>query len=243
MVEFQTIEVAGFAPAIAGMRHPLKSYNKSDTSYNDEGTLILGKEDYLLAKKLIEAGSPEHAKFLRQIQVWVNIVAPRSWWQEYATYKIGTVENSQSTMHRLLKDGISREEVYYNWGLNDDIDQAMINQINTVNRLIDYYNLEPNEKLFENIKSLLPEGYLQVRMCSLNYQVLRNMYKQRKNHRLVGWSQDFVNWIHTLPLCEWITEEFLSDEVLEESWSQQEQDQEEEITLESADQENIVDNE
>lgn len=241
MVNFQTVEIAGFAPAIGGMRHPLKSYDRADSHIDENGALVIGKEDYMLAKRLVQADGSEHAKFLRQVEVWVNITAPRSWWQEYATYKIGTVENSQSTMHRLLKDGISREEVYYNWDMNEDIDRAMINQINAVNSLIDYYNIEPNEKLFENIKSLLPEGYLQTRMCSLNYEVLRNMYKQRKNHRLSGWSTDFVDWIHTLPMFEWITGEFLTEEELEATWQPVEKPAEENVEISA--EENEVDNE
>lgn len=79
MVNFQTVEIAGFAPAIAGMRHPLKSYDKADSAYDEEGNLHIGANDYNLAKRLCEAGSPEHAKFLRQINVWVNITAPRFW--------------------------------------------------------------------------------------------------------------------------------------------------------------------
>ena len=106
MVEFQTVEIAGFAPAIAGMRHPLKSYDKADSVYDEEGNLHIGQNDYNLAKRLCQAGSSEHAKFLRQIEVWVNITAPRFWWTEFDTYKIGTTANSQSTLHALMRDGI-----------------------------------------------------------------------------------------------------------------------------------------
>lgn len=218
MAQFQTIEVAGFVPAIAGMRHPLKSYDKADTQVNEQGEVLIGQNDYGLAKRLIKAGSPEHAKFLRQICVWVNITAPRYFWSEFDTYKIGTTANSQSTMHRLLKDGISREEIDYPWNLNEEIDNYMINQINVINSLINLYQNEDNtqeqkENLFLAIKSLLPEGYIQTRMISLNYQTLRNMYRQRKDHRLLHWNRDFVNWVHTLPMSEWITEEFTENSV------------------------------
>ena len=212
MARFQTMEVAGFVPAIIGMRHPLKSYTRADTYMDKEGNLTLGKNDYDLAKRLIQAGSPEHAKFLRQISVWVNITAPRYWWSEFDTYKVGTTANSQSTMHRLIKDGISKEEIDYPWGLDDVMDQYMINQINTINSIIDEYHREEDqqkkENLFLAIKSLLPEGYIQTRMVSLNYQVLRTMYNQRKNHRLIHWNTDFINWIKTLPVNEWITNDF-----------------------------------
>ena len=212
MALFQTVEIAGFISAIAGMRHPLKSYDKADTQVSEEGNISIGTNDYLLAKKLVQADGSEHAKFLRQISVWVNITAPRYFWSEFDTYKVGTVANSQSTMHRLLKDGISKEEVDFPWGVSEVTDNHMINQINVVNSVIDLYaNTEDeNEKqiLFLAIKSLLPEGYLQTRMVSLNYEVLRNMYRQRKNHRLSHWNKDFVEWIKTLPMNEWITEEF-----------------------------------
>jgi hypothetical protein len=212
MVNFQTVEIAGFISAIAGMRHPLKSYNKADTKIDEKGGLLIGDADYNLAKKLIQAGSPEHAKFLRQIGVWVNITAPRFWWAEEATYKIGTTENSQSTMHTLIRDGVKPEDIYFTFGEDENANNAMLTYIQVINDLIDLYKqLEPGdikEQYFEKIKAMLPEGFLQTRMVSLNYQVLRNMYNQRKSHRLSGWREDFVNWVHTLPMQEWITGEF-----------------------------------
>ena len=209
MVNFQTVEVAGFIPAIAGMRHPLKSYDKADSQIDDQGNLVIGQNDYDLAKRLCQAGSPEHAKFLRQIEVWVNITAPRFWWQEEATYKIGTTENSQSTMHTLMRDGVKEEDIYFFFGEDEMANEAMRNYINAINELIVLYkSLEPGdikEQYFEKIKAMLPEGFMQTRMVSLNYEVLRNMYRQRKSHRLRGWKEDFVNWINTLPINEWIT--------------------------------------
>lgn len=212
MVNFQTIEIAGFAPAIAGMRHPLKSYDKADSAYDEDGNLHIGLNDYNLAKKLCEAGSPEHAKFLRQISIWVNITAPRFWWTEFDTYKIGTTANSQSTMHTLIKDGIQEENIYFTFGEDEELNEAMHNYLNTLGELIAFYKTleagEIKEQYFEKIKAMLPEGFIQTRMVSLNYQVLRTMYNQRKNHRLSGWNTDFVNWIYTLPMQEWITGEF-----------------------------------
>ena len=115
-------------------------------------------------------------------------------------------------MHRLLKDGISKEEIDFPWGVSEVTDNHMINQINVVNSVIDLYanteNEDEKQTLFLAIKALLPEGYLQTRMVSLNYEVLRNMYRQRKNHRLSHWNKDFVEWIKSLPMSEWITEEF-----------------------------------
>ena len=212
MVNFQTVEVAGFIPAIAGMRHPLKSYAKADTQINENGSINIGANDYDLAKRLCQAGSPEHAKFLRQIEVWVNITAPRFWWAEEATYKIGTTENSQSTMHTLMRDGVKEEDIYCFFGEDEMANEAMRNYINVINELIALYKtLEPGdikEQYFEKIKAMLPEGFIQTRMVSLNYEVLRNMYRQRKGHRLSGWKEDFVDWVKTLPASEWITGDF-----------------------------------
>ena len=220
MAQFQTVEVAGFAPAIAGMRHPLKSYDKADSGYDEDGGLHIGKNDYDLAKRLCQAGSPEHAKFLRQICVWVNITAPRYWWSEFDTYKIGTTANSQSTMHRLIKDGISVNEIDFPWGVNPSADVVLDHLIHDINEIIAVYkevDEEYKNQYFAIIKALLPEGYVQTRMVSLNYQVLRTMYNQRKNHKLSHWNTDFVNWVHTLPMSEWITGDFPEEKDEEET--------------------------
>ena len=212
MVEFQTVEIAGFAPAIAGMRHPLKSYDKADSVYDEEGNLHIGQNDYNLAKRLCQAGSSEHAKFLRQIEVWVNITAPRFWWTEFDTYKIGTTANSQSTMHTLMRDGIQEKDLYFIFGEDEDANEAVRNYLKEIGNLIALCKTldvgDIKEQYFEKIKAMLPEGFIQTRMVSLNYEVLRNMYRQRKGHRLSGWNTDFVNWIHTLPVSEWITGDF-----------------------------------
>lgn len=213
MAHFNTLEVEGFIPALYGMRHPLKSYDKSDSGYfGVTGESCIGPNDYDLAKRLCQAGSPEHAKFLRQIMVWVDVTLPRFVWSEWDTYKIGTVANSQSTMHRLIKDGISSEEIEFPWFADSATDQDMTNTINTINRLIDRYKEEEDktvkEQLFFAIKALLPEGYVQTRLVTLSYATLKNMYNQRKNHRLPQWNTDFVSWVHTLPYSEFITDEW-----------------------------------
>jgi len=216
MVNFQTVEIAGFAPAIAGMRHPLKSYDKADSQYDEEGNLHIGQNDYDLAKRLCQAGSPEHAKFLRQIEVWVNITAPRFWWAEFDTYKIGTTANSQSTMHTLMRDGVKYEDIDFYFTENEKANNAMHNYLDAINEVIEVYKTleagEIKDRYFEKIKAMLPEGFIQTRMISFNYEVLRNMYRQRKTHRLSGWNTNFVDWVHTLPISEWITGDFPESE-------------------------------
>ena len=216
MAKFQTLDIQGFMPALHGMRHPLKSYGNADSGYSSFTSEVkIGPNDYNLAKHLCKADGSEHAKFLRQIVVWVDITAPRFWWSEFDTYKIGTTANSQSTMHRLMKDGIKEEDFCFIFGEDEIANKAMRNYIKEINDLINLYNsLEPGdikEQYFEKIKAMLPEGYMQTRTISLNYEVLRNMYRQRKNHRLSEWNTDFVNWIHTLPYSEFITDEWPAD--------------------------------
>ena len=115
-------------------------------------------------------------------------------------------------MHTLMRDGVKPEDIYFTYGEDEIANNAMLTYIKEINDLIDLYKqLEAGdikEQYFEKIKAMLPEGFLQTRMLSLNYQVLRTMYQQRKSHRLSGWREDFVNWIHTLPMQEWITGEF-----------------------------------
>lgn len=218
MVDFQTMEIAGFLPALEGMRMPLKSYKKQDTEIQEDGQINVGPNDYALANKLVTAGGSEHAKFLRQIQVWVKVTAPRFFFQEMSTYKVGTTENSESTMHTLMRDGLTEEDICFQFEENDNgLSQAMRDYIRLINTLIQVYkykgtSFEKNQ-IFEKVKAMLPEGFIQTRMVSLNYEVLRNMYRQRKNHRLSGWNTDFVNWIHSLPMHEWITEEFPKKEI------------------------------
>lgn len=206
MASFKTLLVEGFRPAIYGARHPLKSYDKMD-SYVEGTELVVGENDYNLMRRLSNAGDPSHYKFIRMIQVWVDIKAPRYFFSEFDTYKISTVANSQSTMHRLMKDGISKEDLDYEWGFDKYLDDEMTGIIGTINTIINIYQTEElsqeeKEKYFIAAKSFLPECYMQTRTVNLNYQVLRNMYNQRKNHRLPHWHKDFVEWVKSLPLGE-----------------------------------------
>lgn len=212
-MEFKTIDVQGFYPALSGMRNPLKSYNRFDSKwvyeYGDE-QFIIGSKDYDLAKRLWTGGT-EHRKWMRQVIVWVDITAPRYWWSEFDTYKIGTSANSESTMHRLTKDGVKKEDLDFTWGLDGLADSTMEDLISNLNVLIDFYNActpEKKKEIFPLIKGLLPESFMQKRTVCLNYEVLATMYRQRKNHCLPQWSKDFTSWVETLPYSEFITGNF-----------------------------------
>lgn len=217
-MDFHTLEVSGWIPAIKGMRNPLKSYDKADSGVEmadiefrpGAGKFVLGPNDYKLAKSLWKGGT-EHRKWMRQVIVWVEITAPRYWFSEFDTYRVGVSANSESTMHRLIKDGIKKEDLDFNWGIDSTANNAMENLLFEIEMLIDHYkksDKETQEKLFLLIKGLVPESFLQKRTVCLNYEVLATMYRQRKNHRLPQWSKDFVSWIETLPYNEFITGDF-----------------------------------
>lgn len=214
-MDFQTLMVAGFDSAMRGMRNPLKSYDKSDSKWileNADEHFVIGQNDYKLAKGLWKGGT-EHRKWMRQVIVWVEITAPRYWWSEFDTYKIGTSANSESTMHTILKENFNASE--FEWPIFNngdwDIMAAFNDYINTIKVVRDRANEATGEKreYYQQIlKGMLPESFLQKRTICLNYEVLATMYRQRKNHRLPQWSKDFVSWVKTLPYSEFITGNF-----------------------------------
>ena len=202
----ELIEVGGFEGAMFGMRNPLNSWYKGDSQwvlepYSNIPHFEIGANDLDLAKRLIKGGT-EHRKFLRMINVQFNLNIPRYIWSEFDTYKIGTVANSCSTMHKLLnKDDETRKDIhpydellhtqgeltldnfYYNEEDKDYIQYA----INRINELREAYIVaSPKEKneILRRAKQMLPEGYLQMRTVTVNYETLMNIYKQRRHHRL-----------------------------------------------------------
>lgn len=225
MIKFELTDVYGWQAAIRGMRNPLDSWDKSDsfvcddsTSYkqcemcrfitNDEACdrpdcgYIIGENDLTLMKKLIAAGS-DHRKFMRMIIVWVDITAPFYWWKEFDTYKVGTVANSCSTMHRihakeLTLDDFSTEHLSE---YNINVLKQIIRNLNTARGA--FAENRDKEEWWQMIQ-LLPISYNQRRTVVLNYEVLRNMYHARQNHKLDEW-RDLCKWIETLPYSELIT--------------------------------------
>lgn len=208
-----TIDVQGFESAMRGMRNPLKSYNKADSFWPiKEENFIIGPNDYKLAKSLWKGGT-EHRKWMRQVIVWVEITAPRYWWSEFDTYKIGTSANSESTMHTILKEDFNASQFEWpNFNSSDrDIETAFNDYIDVIKTVRDRANEvtgQDKERYQQILKAMLPESFLQKRTICLNYEVLATMYHQRKNHRLPQWSKGFVSWIKTLPYNEFITGDF-----------------------------------
>ena len=197
-MRFENTSVYNIYNAILGARNPMNSWNKSDSVFNGfngkiENTVI-GKNDLVLMQKLIKAGS-EHRKFLRQIFVAVDITAPLFWWKEFDTYKIGTVSNSTSTMHKLASTPITIDcfengEMIYSFTIAEL----------EMNRLKYLETKDKNE--WKRLIVNLPESWLQKRTITMNYENILNMYRQRKNHKLTEWSESFCNWVKTLPYAE-----------------------------------------
>lgn len=184
-----------FDNAIRGARNPMNSWAKGDSRYEGD-TFIFGPNDLDLAKRLCRAGR-DHRKFIRQIFVSVDIQAPLYWWKEFDTYKVGTVANSTSTMHKIHSKPFDMEDFSH--------DHLTPGGLSVLSQLVD--SLEDFRKLYLETKDkqywytliqLLPSSYNQLRTCTMNYENLLNMYRARKNHKLAEW-RVYCDWIATLP--------------------------------------------
>jgi hypothetical protein len=198
-MKFEHTEVFNFEGAFRGLRNPLDSWNKSDSIVlrdRERDNFRIGTNDLKLAQRMIKGGNDE-SKFLRQIQVSVDITAPRYWWSEFDTYKVGTVANSCSTMHKLSAYPITLDmfEIDPN---NTEISYWQI-VVDHLESLRQKYNQDKNYQWFRLLKQELPESFIQRRTVTLNYQVLRAMIKGRQHHRLKEWSTDFIIWCSSLP--------------------------------------------
>jgi hypothetical protein len=184
MIKIERIQVCNMKNAIRGMRNPMQSWDKSD-SYSDQGRFVIGPEDLRLAQKLVKAGSDER-KFMRQIFVSMDVTAPLYWWKEFDTYKVGTVANSTSTMHKIHAKPFTLED-FSSERMTAPALECLKNVIQV---------LEERRQCFEQTKSLaawndmiqlLPSSYNQMRTVTLNYENLLNQYNARKNHKLQEW--------------------------------------------------------
>lgn len=200
MIIIENVTVAGWEPAIRGMRNPMNSWAASD-SVNG----IIGPKDADLMKRLISAGTPDR-KFLRMITVWCDITAPSGlWWPEFDTYKVGTVRNSCSKMHKLHSRDLTRED-FSTDNLDDEGLVTLDHTIAAINRYRALYNTTHEKQYWRRMLELLPISYNQRSTVMMNYEVLRNMYFTRRYHKLQEW-RDFCAWIETLPNSWLITME------------------------------------
>ena len=220
MIKFENIDVYGFEAAIRGARNPMNSWNRMDSCYNN-GEFEIGENDYKLLKNLTIAG-PEHRKWNRMVTVTMDITAPLYWWKEYDTYKVGTVANSCSTMHKIQAkkftlDDFSRDHLYEekNGWIEDEEGHkwccsptCLETTVNTLNAYRYQYNKTKDKKYWWQMIQLLPTSYNQKRTVHLNYETLGAMYRQRKHHKLTEWVDFWKVMKEELPYSEFITREF-----------------------------------
>lgn len=196
MIKIERTSVMNFDNAMRGARNPLNSWSRYDSYYDENGNFVFGENDLSLAKRLCRAGT-DHRKFVRMIMVSVDVTAPLYWWKEYDTYKVSTVANSTSTMHKIASKPFELNDFSVDH-MNEEGIKAMQSLVDTLESLRLRY-LETNDKqLWYTIIQLLPSSYNQMRTCTLNYETLCNIYYARKNHKLAEW-HTYCDWIEELP--------------------------------------------
>lgn len=206
MITIENTRTYGLEAAIRGMRNPFDSWGKSDTAYwcypSENAAHLIGDNDHSLMMRLAKAGS-EHAKYRRMINVTCDITAPLYWWKEYDTYKVGTVCNSCSTMHRIHAKEFTLDDFSHEHLTSDNV-WMLEDVIKRLNTCREFYIETKVKGHWWQLIQLLPSSYNQRRTLQMNYEVLANMYRQRRNHRLDEWV-DFCKWIESLPYSEIIT--------------------------------------
>ena len=199
MLKVERISVMNFENAIRGARNPLNSWARMDSYYDDKGNFVLGENDLSLAKKLAKAGS-DHRKYLRQIMVSMDITAPLYWWKEFDTYKVGTVANSTSTMHKIQAKEFSREDFSCD-RMSEDCLAVLDSVIGYLESERVRFNETKDKSAWHNMIQLLPSSFNQMRTVTLNYEVLINVYYARRYHKLAEW-HTLCDAIRALPYAE-----------------------------------------
>ena len=206
MIKFECTEVMGMEAALRGMRNPLNSWHRADSEHHrycgngDCGNFVIGLNDMDLAKRLISAG-PDDRKFLRQIFVSVDITAPLYWWKEFDKYQIGVTTNSCSTMHKIHAKEFTRDDFSHEH-LDSQSLEVLDIVIKALNLNRDFFNRNKNKDDWWQMIQLLPTSYNQKRTVTLNYEVLRNIARARKAHKLDEWRVGVMEWIKSLPYAE-----------------------------------------
>lgn len=219
MITIQQIQTHGFESAIRGMRNPLNSWALSDSTVQEDGSVLAGPKDYSLMTRLNKAGT-DHRKYMRMMIVTMDITAPLYWWKEFDTYKIGTVANSCSTMHKIHAkpftiDDFSHDHIYDGVGDVTDYGEGSLEPTDILKITVDALNSLRTEylangkdkRVWYTMIQLLPSSYNQKRTVMLNYEVLANMHKSRKNHKLDEWREFCEIVANELPYSELITGE------------------------------------
>ena len=196
MIKLDHSSVMNLENAMRGARNPLNSWARSDSYYDETGNYVLGENDLGLAKRLRKAGS-DHRKYMRQIFVSVDITAPLYWWKEYDTYKVATVANSTSTMHKIHSKPFTREDFSHDH-MSEEALVALDSMIEVLERLRLRFVETKDKQAWYSMIQLLPERYEQLRTCSFNYETLVHIYFARRDHKLEEWHR-FCDWILELP--------------------------------------------
>lgn len=223
MIKIEHVETAGWEAALRGMRNPMNSWEKGDSYVwgdYDIPRIEIGPNDKDLAMRLRNAGV-EHRKYMRMVPIWCDITAPLYWWKQYDTYKVGTVANSCSTMHKLHAKEFTAEDfscediindvddilVYVGYAGEDFSPKAVFElMLDALNMCRDKFLKTEDPRYWYSMVKMLPDSYNQKRTVMLNYEVLAKMYKERRHHKLAEW-QDFCDWMKTLPASELIVGE------------------------------------
>lgn len=196
MLTVSKISVMNFENAMRGARNPLNSWDRSDSRYSEDGSFVLGPNDLQLAQKLCRSGS-DHRKFMRQILVSVDINAPIYWWKEFDTYKVATVANSTSTMHKIHSQPFALEQFSTDGMTRESV--AALEQLLIHLEKLRLRFLESKDRAYwRDIIQLLPSAYNQLRTCTMNYETLVNIYHARKDHKLSEW-HTFCDCIAAMP--------------------------------------------
>ena len=200
MIKLERTSVMNLENAIRGARNPMNSWNRMDSYYDEDGSYVLGENDLGLAQKLRKAGS-DHRKYTRQIFVSVDITAPLYWWKEFDTYKVATVANSTSTMHKIHAKPFDIDDFSHDHMTPDTL-AFMETVVNELEKIRQKYMEEGKKKEdWYDMIQLLPSSYNQMRTVTLNYETLINIYFARRAHKLAEW-HTFCDWIKTLPYAE-----------------------------------------
>lgn len=199
MIQLERSSVMNLENAMRGARNPLNSWTRSDSYYDEAGNYILGENDLGLAMRLRKAGS-DHRKYMRQIFVSVDITAPLYWWKEYDTYKVATVANSTSTMHKIHSKPFSREDFSHDH-MTEEALAALDRMIEVLEQLRLRFVETKEKDAWYSMIQLLPESYQQLRTCSFNYETLVHIYFSRRDHKLAEW-HTFCDWITSLPYAK-----------------------------------------
>ncbi len=199
MILLERTSVMNLENALRGARNPMNSWAKSDSFYDDDGNYIIGESDLKLGHNLCLSGS-DHRKFIRQIFVSVDITAPLYWWKEFDTYKIGTVANSTSTMHKIHSKEFSIDDFSHDH-MTPETEQQLKLVVDYLESLRIKYLETKDKKYWYDMIQFLPSSYNQMRTVTMNYENITNMYFARRSHKLEEW-HTYCDWIKTLPYAE-----------------------------------------